>query len=366
MSTPDQVPCSRGLYVGILTHGTTSQLRASTLRELLPSTEWTQLDTDIPFLSCPRWARSLAFRLRVGPAIQRINEYAISQLGSSDYDIAWVDKGTCLLPATIRRIRDQSRRLIYYTPDTSFLANQSRFFNRTITLYDLVVTTKSFELAEFQRRIPADRIELVTQSFDHRLHFPRCRFSDKRREVVLVGLCEPNREQVVRALLDAKVPVRLAGKGWAPFCHTHRNCEHLQFSGEGLFGEAYADALSRASIGLGLLTKRFPERHTTRTFEIPACGTALATEGNEETRQIFDSNSAIFFRDVDDLVQSCCDLLNARDRLEQITTAGYTTVMNGRFSNNSVIRRILVQVGVPVPLVDIDSSPDNLNGGHAQ
>lgn len=32
----------------------------------------------------------------------------------------------------------------------------------------------------------------------------------------------------------------------------------------------------------GALSRRFPERHTTRTFEIPACGTVLITEWNEE------------------------------------------------------------------------------------
>ena len=37
----------------------------------------------------------------------------------------------------------------------------------------------------------------------------------------------------------------------------------------------------------GLLAKWVPELHTTRTFEIPACGTALVTERNSETALVF-------------------------------------------------------------------------------
>jgi hypothetical protein len=167
-------------------------------------------------------------------------------------------------------------RLVYYTPDTSFLHNRSRFFNRTISLYDRVVTTKSLELSEFQRLLSPEKLILTTQSYDQRLHFPRVSFARKRPEAVMIGLCEPAREECVASLLDAGVPVRIGGRGWHGFLRRRQRDVNLFFEGDSVFGDHYAEVLSRASIGLGLVTRRFAELHTTRTFEIPACGTALA------------------------------------------------------------------------------------------
>ena len=39
----------KALYIGILTDGTTSKMRADTLQSLLPATEWTLVDTDEGF-----------------------------------------------------------------------------------------------------------------------------------------------------------------------------------------------------------------------------------------------------------------------------------------------------------------------------
>ena len=93
--------------------------------------------------------------------------------------------------------------LVYYTPDTSFLHNQSRFFNQTLQFYDRVITTKSLEVPEFQRRMSAERLLLTTQSYDQQLHYPRVPFQKKRKEAVLIGLCEASRERCVAALLEA-------------------------------------------------------------------------------------------------------------------------------------------------------------------
>ena len=51
-----------------------------------------------------------------------------------------------------------------------------------------------------------------------------------------------------------------------------------------------AGELGANAVGLGLLSKRFPERHTTRTFEIPACGALLATERTADTTRFFDES----------------------------------------------------------------------------
>lgn len=292
--------------------------------------------------------RSLAFRFRVGPAVAALNQQVLAQLGEERFEITWIDKGVCLWPETVRKIRKLSKRMVYYTPDTSFAANRSRFFESTADLYDMVVLTKSFEIDEYRRLIPHERIMLVTQSFDDNAHRPTCEFANKRKEAVLIGLCEPDRERCVAELLSQGIHVRIGGRGWERFLLRHKQDPGLHLEGTEVFGDRYVDALARASIGLGLLTKRFPELHTTRTFEIPACGTALATARNSETSCVFRDNEAIFFENYRELGHRIVQLLNDSRQLKAISEAGTLRVRTGDFSNLQVIRKILRSVDLPV------------------
>ena len=327
-------------------NGTTSQLRADALREILFPCTWNRIDIHRAFLTYPRWARSLWFRFGLGPAVRALNRMVLEALGNETYDIAWIGKGVCLWPETIRQIRRLSAKMIYYTPDTSFISNQSRFFNATISLYDLIVTTKSLELPDFERRVPREQIALVTQCFDSRLHYPRCSYEEKRKEAVLIGLCEPDRMNCVEQLLSMGVPVRIGGQGWQRFVHRHSGNELLRFEGPEIFGDGYAEVLSRATIGLGLLTKRFPELHTTRTFEIPACGTVLATERNSETTRFFSEHEALFFDNYRDLGEKILALLDDTQGMQSVSEAGRKCVLAGPYSNENMLRQVLCKAGI--------------------
>lgn len=333
------------LYVGIRTPGTTSRLRSDALIRAMPQACWSQVDTDVPFSSAFRVWRSLAFRLRWGPAVHVMNQYVLDRLPTEPLDLVWVDKGVCLWPTTVLRLRQLARHMVYYTPDTSFLHNRSRFFEKTLHLYDRVVTTKSLELPEFRRRVDAGKLILTTQSYDQRLHFPRVPFEEKRPEAVLIGLCEDSREDCVARLLAAGVPVRIGGRGWESFLRRHQRDVNLFFEGDAVFGDHYAEVLSRASVGLGLVTRRFSELHTTRTFEIPACGTALATERNAEVDRVFGTGDAVFFTDFADLSRQCVRLLQQPAELREVTERGQRKVQQFGCHNEALVRQVLEPLG---------------------
>lgn len=339
MINPTDTPSA--VYVGIRSPGTTSRLRCDALVRAVPNWTWSLIDTDAPFLAARRIWRSLAFRTRFGPAVTAINRHVLQNLPAAPVELIWVDKGVCLWPETVQHLRRLAKRLIYYTPDTSFLHNQSRFFNRTLALYDLVVTTKSQEVATFQRLIPPDRLLLVTQTYDRLLHYPRCSFADKRPEAVLIGLCEPSREECVATLLDGGIAVRIGGRGWEPFVRRHRGQRLLHYEGSGVFGEHYAQLLSSASVGLGLLTHRFVELHTTRTLEIPACGTVLATPRTPETTAMFGDHEALFYDTYDELATRIQDIISTPERLSELAAAGRKRVLAQPWDNDSLVRRIV-------------------------
>lgn len=287
----------KAAYIGILTPGTTSRLRAESLRRQTPAWDWDWIDTDGPMMSRSRVWRSLAFRRRSGPVVFDVNRLVHQGVQHPQYRLIWVDKGVYLRPATVAALRERGEGIVHYTPDTAFYGNQSRHFERSLALYDLLVTTKSFEVAAYQRHGVGDRLLLTTQGYDAHLHAPRVPDEERRREAVFIGLAEPDREQCLHLLLDAGVPVRLGGRGWERFLRQRGDDAGLSYLGDAVFGEAYSRALSEAWVGLGLLSKRFPERHTTRTFEIPACGAILATERTEDTARFFEPSEALLVED---------------------------------------------------------------------
>ena len=66
------------------------------------------------------------------------------------------------------------------------------------------------------------------------------------------------------------------------FAKKHQNNPNLIYLGDGVYGKDYVTTLQNAKMAWGALSKWVPELHTTRTFEIPACGTALVTERNQK------------------------------------------------------------------------------------
>jgi spore maturation protein CgeB len=300
----------RALYVGTLTPGSTSRMRAEKLRSLTPDVEWKWIDTDSIIINSSRLWQSAAYRFQRGKAVRSLNAEVITQLGSQVFDLTWVDKAIFLFPPTVQRLRQASLNLIHYTPDTAFHAGRSRYFEKTLALYDLLVTTKSFDVREYLRLAGRDTVHLTTQGFDASVHSARNGQAARRKEAVFVGLAEPDRERCISVLLSRGIPVRLAGFGWDAVVRRYRSDSNLMFEGKAAFADDYASLLSQAWIGLGLLSKRFPEQHTTRTFEIPACGAVLATEKNEDTTRFFSPDEALFFDDFENLADRITELFS--------------------------------------------------------
>jgi spore maturation protein CgeB len=136
----------RSLYFGELRHGGICLARMQRLVQCgLASIPF---DATLYVRSGCCLERSLVSRKNVGLVIVQMNR-ALQQLARTEnFDAVWIDKGVWIWPETLEVLRKRSsRRLaIHYAPDAQIVDNRSRNFSGCIPVYDLLVTTKPFEL----------------------------------------------------------------------------------------------------------------------------------------------------------------------------------------------------------------------------
>jgi spore maturation protein CgeB len=333
------------LYIGHFEQGSTSRMRGEYLRKLLQPDKFIVADISVPLKSTNKVFRSVGWRFYKGPLISNVNAFCQeSQKQEERFDLIWIDKGVFLRPSLIQHLKNKTGKLIHYTPDTAFTYNRSKLFYAALPNFDYCITTKSFEL-EAYRKAGAKNVLFCTQGYDPGIHRPSAAVKNKSG-VAFAGLCEPFREEVISRLVEAGIPVKLAGMNWDKLVNRYKNNHNLKFSGSGVFGAAYASFYSGSLIGLGLLSKKFPELHTTRLFEIPACGTALVTERNQETTVFFTEEEVIFYDDLKDLAERIQYALAHPAYLDGITQKGYKKVMAGGYDYESILQSVLKQTGM--------------------
>lgn len=330
------------LYIGHYDIGSTSRMRGEYLKELLPDSTFTVVNIDPPMNATPRILRSVGWRYKKGPLIRNINDHIRNHLNNDySYDMVWIDKGVFVDPEIVFTLKKNSTRLVHFTPDPAFTYHRSKLFYNALPQYDYCITTKSFEIESYK----AFGVKTIfcTQGFDPKVHKPSHVFRDKQG-VVFIGHKEEEREYIVSQLVEKNIKVTVAGNHWDKFYAKRKHKNNLIYKGKGVFGDDYARELSGALLGLGLLSKWVPELHTTRTFEIPACRTALVTEHNPEIGSIFSDDEVIYYDDADEAVSKIEHYTIKRDKVGPIAENGYRRVIEGGYNYRDILAKVLKQI----------------------
>lgn len=330
------------LYVGHFDDGSTSRMRGLYIQELLQPTIFKIANIDIPIKKTNKIFRSIGWRLKLGPLINKINTYLLTIIKEDwAYDLVWIDKGVFLQPKIIQKLKENSTKVLHFTPDPAFTYHRSRLFYKALPFYDTCITTKSFE-KEMYNAAGAKNIIVTTQGFEPNIHKSYHAFEEKKG-IVFIGHYEKNRAQVIQKLIK-KYPISLAGNGWKRFAKENQSLPGFSYLGTGLYGKAYAKKLSEAQIGLGFLSKIIPELHTTRTIEIPACGTALITEKTSDTLKIFANDEAIFYDDIEELLSKIEFAFNNKVWLKEVSLKGMNKVYNQKYDYRNILKKIFSEV----------------------
>lgn len=289
-----------------------------------------------------RIERSVAARFSMGRGVRRLNRELLQRARRADYDVLVVDKGNLIRRETLLALRNGAsmRTAVHYTPDAQFLENRSRHFLASVPEYDLLVTTKLFEV-EHYRHAGAQDLLVILQGFGRRItmHSKSDVPEELRSEICFIGHCQSHYAARLSKVASMS-HVAIWGPNWPRYARVHawaRPCVR----GDGLWHGEYAQALSAANIAIGLLSKRIPETSTTRSFEIPASGTFMLAERSDEHASLFaEGKEAEFFGDDDELCEKARFYLRNDTARERIAAAGRERCLRSGYKLEDQFQRI--------------------------
>jgi hypothetical protein len=339
---------ARILYVGQVFKGSTALARANALRACGHA-----VTTVEGFPSESGLRRVLARGRRrwgLGPA-HPVNREILRLLQGQVPDVLWLDKALNVAPTTLRNARAGGVRIIHYTPDDCRIGpNVSSDMLTGLAECDLFVTSK-INNVEWLKARGVRSVVWSYQGFDADDHQPPPEdaydptLSDR---VVFVGAWEPARAATIASLLRSGLPVTVHS-GWRQWSQLGR-WPNFTFRYGDVFGVRYASAHASAAVSLGFLRKAAQDKHTTRTFEIPACGGVMLAERTEEQTRVFrEGVEAEFFSSDAECISKCRLLMADPARREAIRRAGRRRCLEDGYSwtdrCRSMLEALLANVG---------------------
>lgn len=313
----------RMLYLGPLWRGSTAEQRFRAMASQ-PGLTIHPVDTLEKWNFKPSLLDRILHRLHRPPDRTGIHDRLLTAAGSFQPTVIFNDSCRRIRPAFWRQLRSlYGCRLVYYTPDDLFEPhNRSLYLERSFQDFDLLFTTKSFNMEELKAR-GVRRPILIGKSFDPEIHRPMTpdevgpEYEDW--DVVLIGVWEAERMQSVNALAAAGFSVIVFGENWPRRkLHPAITLRPAVFHGE------YAKALHFGKIALCPLRKMNRDQVTQRSIEIPACRRPMIAQKTMEHDTLFhDGQEYISYRDDIELADRTKKLLQLPSDRLQLASNGY-------------------------------------------
>jgi len=294
----------------------------------------------------PRVQRSIAYRFNLGPPVRAFNRQLLETAAeNAPFTHVFFDKGRWVWPETLRSLKASlGATLVHYSNDCLFYDNTSRHFVACLGIFDYLFTTKSFEIDHY-RRAGAGQVHHVWDGVSAERFQPGQPTPEQlaryRSDVSFLGRCEPHYAATLREASRCGGELRIWGPRWERYARMHRwAVPHV--AGPAVWFDEYRAALSSAKICLGLLSKRFPESVTTRSFEIPAVGTFMLAERTDDHLTLFsEGREAEFFDGPDEMLDKLRYYLSHDEERERIAAAGRERWLTSDYSRKARFQEML-------------------------
>lgn len=289
-----------------------------------------------------RLLRKLGLAERLGTHrrnLDTLNRAILDRAGS--FDILFVVKGNYVTAGTLCALKalPEPPRIVGWTCDDIYLPhNNSAVLREAAPLYDVFYTAKSLNIARGElKAMGFSNPRFLHQGFDREVHRPMpdpaSPFTGK---VTFVGYGEQDRFDKMNYLALNGIEVHAWGHGWtrAMLRSAHIN---LKIHPHGLFGNDYAEALCNSAVALCFLRKLNRDLHTSRSFEIPACGGFMIAERTDEHRAYFEEDSeAVYFGDANELLGKVRHYLDRQEDRARIAAAARQRCLDSDYSYHRI------------------------------
>jgi len=337
----------RILYIGPLHQGSTCLQRYLALIELGHLVF--AFDTEHYFPCNYRGIHSIVRKLQFGPRLWKMNKDIKAALTAFTPEMLWVDKGLQIDPQILRDSKQlpNSPLLVHFSPDDMINPdNQTRFYLRSVPLYDIHITTKTPNVNELMQ-LGARKVYFMDNQYCLKMHRP-VEISGSERDVYggkigFIGCYERDRAASIKHIVESGLPVHVWGDGWGDSLPARSN---LVVENRPLWGEEYPRAICATDINLCFLRKVNRDRQTSRTMEIPACGGFMLAERTEEHLRLFkEDEEAVFFSSDEELLDKVKYYLSHPNERLAIACAGHDRCLKSGYSNTARLKLFFEELG---------------------
>lgn len=273
-----------------------------------------------------------------------LNNKILAETKQNTIAIIWIDKGLQITHATLKTIKNNypDVKLIHYSPDDMMNPNnQTKNYLDCIPLYDLHVTTKSYNVDELYK-LGAKKVLFVNNAYAPEVHKPFVLTSIEKEkyfaDVSFIGAPEKERAESILWLANNGIKVTIWGNNWHKYLPYHPN---IIIKNGWFADEEYSKIICASKINLAFLRKVNRDLQTTRTMEIPACSGFMLAERTTEHLNLFkEDDEAVYFSDNEELLSKIKYYLKAENIRLKITSNGFNRCQKSGYDNISMIKKV--------------------------
>ena len=289
------------------------------------------------------WPRRIGWRLAPGLLAEIESRSFVEAASRFRPDLVLIVSGNLITSRALAAIKNSTDATLFhfYNEDILNPLNTTTCLRKAVSCYDHVFTTKSFNVDTLSL-MGSKAVTYVPHGYRDHCHFPVAVDSEDRKrygsDVVFVGTWERPRARTLEQLNG--LDLRIWGNDW----HKLRRGSALRSSaaGRAVYGDELARVFGASKISLGFLRKANRDLHTSRTFEIPACGGFQLSERTEEVLGFFEEGKEIeCFSSLDELKDKITYYLQHENRRLRIAAAGLERVRRSRYRFTDRLETIL-------------------------